>query len=60
MDILPPLKPKRVRKVRKSKIEVPVFKIIRGNFAVSFEREGAVEAIQKETPPNQIHVLHNK
>ena len=56
MDTLAPLKPKRVRKVRKSKIEVPVFKITRGNFVVYFGREGVVQSDPITLPPDQTHV----
>jgi hypothetical protein len=51
----PPLKTKRVRKPKKPVVDVPVFKITRGNFLISFGKEAAVVSDPIETPHTQTH-----
>ena len=51
----PPLKTKRVRKPKKPVVDVPVFKITRGNFVISFGKEAAVVSDPIETPHTQTH-----
>ena len=46
-------KPKRVRKPKKPVIDVPVFKITKGNFVISFGRDAGVASVPIETPHNQ-------
>jgi hypothetical protein len=52
-------KPRRVRKTKKPIVEVPVFKITRGNFVISFGREAAVVSDPIEMHQGQTHALHS-
>ena len=52
-------KPRRVRKPKKPIVEVPVFKITRGNFVISFGREAAVVSDPIEMHQGQTHALHS-
>lgn len=51
----PVIKTKRVRKPKKPVVDVPVFKITRGNFVISFGKEAEVLSDPIETPHIQIH-----
>lgn len=46
------IKPKRARKVKKPVVEAPVFKIVKGDFWISFGREVAGVFAPLETPQN--------
>ena len=48
-------KPKRVRKAKKPVVDVPVFKITRGNFVMSFGKDAGVVSLPIETPHTQNH-----